>query len=93
MKKAAFLLLFSFPIFAFAQLSASGYYLTDGTNYYLPTLMFQATLPIASAFSWINQGPATETATRNALTLYAPHNSSTGVNIRMRTSASARRRP
>jgi len=42
--------------------SVSGYYLTDGTNYWIPALhLFPATLPNAASFSWLNQGAATET--------------------------------
>jgi hypothetical protein len=53
-------------------LSAAGYYLSDGTNYYEPISMFQATLPVASSFSWVNQGPATVSTLDNALVMHSP---------------------
>lgn len=70
------------PAGAGAGLSASGFYLTDGTNYYIPYNMFPATRPVAGNFSWINQtgggSTATETAVGGGLVLYAPHQTTTG---------------
>jgi hypothetical protein len=65
-------------------LNASGFYLSDGTNYYVPATMGAATLPVAGNFSWVNQGGATETTVGGALVLHGPANS--GTQVRMRVS-------
>src|SRR5438128_969985 len=49
----------------------SGYYLYDGTNYFFP--VFQATLPINSNYTWINQVDSTITVVGNAILLDAPN--------------------
>lgn len=64
-------------------LSISGWYITDGSNYYSGPHMAPMTLPVAGSFAWVNQGAATETANGNALTLFAPQTS--GDQLRVRT--------
>jgi len=64
------------------SLSVSGFFLTDGTHYYIGPTFQQATLPSAGDFSWVNQGGATEVASGNALVLTAP--SGSGDNLRLR---------
>jgi hypothetical protein len=66
-------------------LSISGFYLTDGTNYYLGPNWQLATLPIAANFTWVNQGGASETATGNALVLSTP--TANNDNLRIRAQA------
>lgn len=50
-------------------LTRNGHYLTDGSNYYLPTSMYLATTPDNVTFAWRNQGSATETASGKSLIL------------------------
>jgi hypothetical protein len=64
------------------SLSVSGYYLTDGTNYYIGPTNQIATLPSGSSFSWVNQGTASESSNGNALVLHAP--ASGGADLRIR---------
>jgi hypothetical protein len=65
-------------------LSASGYYLTNGTDYFVGPTFQPATLPVAADFSWINQGIATETASGNALVLHTDNEHSGSQNVNMR---------
>lgn len=67
---------------ATGALTRSGFYLTDGSNYYVGGTFQPATLPVAGNFSWVNQGGATETAVGNALVLSAAAGS--GSNWRQR---------
>ncbi len=50
----------------------SGYYLTDGTAYYIAPYFTAATLPSTGNYSWANQGSATDTANGNAITEVVP---------------------
>lgn len=69
------------------SLSAAGFYLYDGTYYYIPNTMTVATLPSAGNYAWVNQGGASETASGNGLILYAP--GAAGTSWRLRTEAIA----
>ena len=51
-------------------LTPSGYYLTDGTNFFLPPFMSLVTKPVQGNFSWVNQGTATDTVTNGGLVLH-----------------------
>jgi hypothetical protein len=53
-------------------LTKAGPYLTDGTHYYIPHMMYQAVTPDNVTFAWNNQGSATETALGKALVLFCP---------------------
>src|SRR5271165_811192 len=53
--------------------SVSGFFLTDGTNYYIGPAMNQATLPVSASFSWLTtQGSATVGTVRSAIVLTSP---------------------
>lgn len=67
------------------SLSVSGYYLTDGTNYYVGPANQIATLPVQSAFQWVNQGTATETSNGHALSLSAPASGGSDLRIRFQS--------
>lgn len=65
--------------------SVNGFYLNDGTNNYISPTNQIATLPSAGAYSWVNQGSATETTVQNALVVHAPA-ANTGISLNMRRS-------
>jgi|GEM_PF-3655156 len=65
-----------------AGLAKKGFYLTDGSHYYLTPYLYSATLPSAASFSWVNQGGASEAADNGALTMTNP--GTAGVNVRGR---------
>lgn len=66
--------------------SASGFYLNDGTHSYIGLTNQIATLPLAGTYAWINQGSATETAVQNGLVLHAPA-SAGGTSLNLRAAA------
>jgi len=53
-------------------LTRSGYYLTDGTNFFIGPYLVPVTKPVAANFSWVNQGTASEATNNGALTLTFP---------------------
>ena len=61
--------------------SVSGFYLYDGTNYYIGPQLNIATLPVLGSFSWLTtQGTASAATVRNGVVLTAP--SAAGDNVR-----------
>lgn len=69
-------------------LRPSGYYTTDGINFFTGPTSFLATLPSTGSYSWINQGSATDTANGNGITLFAPSNASDSLNQRVQSISS-----
>jgi hypothetical protein len=55
------------------SVSVSGFYLYDGTNYYIGPQLNIATLPVLGSFSWLTtQGTASAATVRNGIVLTAP---------------------
>jgi hypothetical protein len=68
------------PAVSAAGLSISGYYITDGTNYYVGAPINLATLPVFGSFSWLTtQGTGTAAAQGGGITLTAPPTSGDAV--------------
>lgn len=66
-----------------ALATPSGFQLYDGANYWNFSPAFKCTPPVASTFSWVNQGSATETASGGQLYLHSPDLDNTGVHLRV----------
>jgi hypothetical protein len=55
------------------SVSVSGFYLYDGTNYYIGPQLNIATLPVLGSFSWLTtQGTASAATVKNGIVLTAP---------------------
>jgi hypothetical protein len=65
-------------------MTVDGFFLKNGSTFYIGPNYQVATLPMAGTYTWVNQGGATETAVGNALVLAAPASTD---NIRARTVA------
>lgn len=65
----------------------SGFQFFDGVSYWMQHPAFKCTPPIASNFSWVNQGTSTETASGGQLYLHGPDLDNTGQHIRVASMA------